>query len=103
MSLRKERLHVSPQLTQAEVRELKLRASADGRSVAQYVAVLILQDIKNCRPVLRANHRGRKPEVYEINLPAGLLSRAKVEARAKAEVRSLSGYVARHFVKDVGS
>ena len=55
------------------------------------------------RPVLRVNHRGRKPEVCEINLTTGLLSRAKVEARAKAEIRSLSGYVARVIVKDVGS
>ena len=101
MSTRKERLHVSPQLTRDEVRELKLRAAADGRSVAQYVAVLILQDIKNSRPVLRSSHRGRKPEVYEINLPAGLLSRAKVETRAKAELRSVSGYVARVIVKDL--
>ena len=98
-----KRLRVSPQLTRAEIRELKLRAAADGRSIAEYVAVLIIEDLKKGKPVLRTSHRGRKPETYEINLPVGLLSRAKLEARAKAEVRSLSGYVARLIVKDLGS
>ena len=98
-----KRLRVSPQLTRAEIRELKLRAAADGRSIAEYVAVLIIEDLKKGKPVLRTSHRGRKPEAYEINLPVGLLSRAKLEARAKAEVRSLSGYVARLIVKDLGS
>ena len=51
--------------------------------------------------MLRVSHRGRKPEVFEINLPAGIVSRAKVEARAKAELRSVSGYVARVIVKDL--
>ena len=96
-----KRLRVAPQLTKAEVRELKLRAAADGRSIAQYVAVLIIEDLKNGKPVLRMSYRGRKPEAYEINLPVGLLSRSKLEARAKAEVRSLSGYVARLIVKDL--
>ena len=68
--------------------ELKLRADADGGSVAQYVAVLIIDDLNNGKPVLRTSHRGRNPEAYELNLPAGLLDRRKLEARAKAEVRS---------------
>ena len=97
-----QRLRIAPQLTPDEVRELKLRAAADGRSIAEYVAVLIIDNLKHGKPVLRTSHRGRKPEVYEINLPVGLLSRAKLEARAKAEVRSLSGYVARLIVKDLG-
>ena len=53
-------------------------------------------------PVLRVNHRGREPKAYEINLPLGLLNRAKLEARAKAEMRSLSGYISRIIVKDLG-
>ena len=40
---------------------------------------------------------------YEMTLPmVGTLSRTKVEARAEAELRSLSGYVARVIVKDLG-
>ena len=97
-----KRLKVAPQLTRAEIRELKQRAAADGRSVAEYVAVLLIEDLRKGKPVLRTSHRGRKPEAYEINLPIGMLSRAKLEARAKAEVRSLSGYVARLIVKDLG-
>ncbi len=97
----KKRLRVAPQLTRAEVRELKLRAAADGRSTAEYVAVLIIEDLNKGKPVLRTSHRGRKPEAYELNLPVRLFSRSKLEARAKAEVRSLSGYVARLIVKDV--
>ncbi len=103
MSSLNKRLRVAPQLTKAEVRELKLRAAADGRSIAQYVAVRIIDDLRNGKPVLRTSHRGRKPEPYEIGLTIGLLSRSKLEARAKAELRSLSGYVARVIVKDVGS
>ena len=96
-----KRLRVAPQLTQDEVRELQLRAAADGRSIAEYGAVLIIEDLNKGKPGLRVDYRGREPEAYEINLPVGLLSRAKLEARAKAEVRSLSGYVARLIVKDV--
>ena len=66
------------------------------------MAVLVIEDLKKGKPVLRVDHRGRKPEPYEINLPLGLLRRAKLEARARAEVRSLSGYVARLIVKDLG-
>jgi len=79
-----------------------LRAAADGRSIAQYVATLLIEDLRKGKPVIRTSHRGRNPEAYEINLPVGLLSRAKLEARAKANVRSLSGYVARLIVKDLG-
>ncbi len=103
MSRLNRRLRVAPQLTRAEIRELKQRATSDGRSIGEYVAVLIIENLNKGKPVLRTSHRGRKPEAYEINLPVGLLSRAKPEARAKAEVRSLSGYVARLIVKDVGS
>ncbi len=96
-----KRLRVAPQLTRAEIRELKQRAAAGGRSIAAYVAVLLIEDLKRGKPVLRSSYPGRKPEEYNINLPLGLLSRAKLEARAKAEVRSLSGYVARVIVKDL--
>ncbi len=90
-------------LTRDEVRELKQRAAADGRSIAQYVAVLLIEDLRKGKPVIRTSHRGRKPEAYEVNLPIGPLSRSKLEVRAKAEVRSLSGYVARVIVKDLSN
>ena len=67
------------------------------------MAVLIIEDLKKGKPVLRTPGRNRKPECYDINLPLAQLSRAKIEARAKAEMRSLSGYVARLIVKDVES
>ncbi len=66
------------------------------------MAVLIIENLKKGKPVLRTSHRGRKPEAYDMALPVELLSRSKMEARAKAEVRSLSGYVARLIVKDLG-
>ena len=84
------RLIVAPQLTRAEIAELKGRAAADGRSIAQYVAVLLIEDIKKGKPVIRASHPGRgKRESYAIGLPGGILSWAKLETRAKAEMRSL--------------
>ena len=67
------------------------------------MAVLLIQDLNTGKPVLRVSHRGRKPEAYEINMSVGLLSRAKLETRAKAEMRSLSGYVARVIVKDLSN
>ena len=63
--------------------------------------MLIIEDLRKGKPVLRVEHRDRKPEAYEIGLTLGLLSRPKMEARAKAEMRSLSGYVARLIAKDL--
>ncbi len=62
MQMLAKRLQVAPQLTQGEVRELKLRAEADGCSVSQYVAALITDDLNNGEPVLRANHRWPEAE-----------------------------------------
>jgi hypothetical protein len=96
------RLRVAPQLTKAEIRELKRRAAADGRSIAQYVAVLLIEDIKKGKPVIRASHPGRgKTESYSINLSGGILSWAKLETRAKAEMRTRPGYVARVIVESL--
>ena len=64
--------------------------------------MLLIEDLRKGKPVLRVEHGARKPEPYEIGLTLGLLSRSKLEARATAEMRSLSGYVARVIVKDVG-
>ena len=96
-----ERLHVTPQLTKAEITELKHRAAADGRAVGQYVAVLVMEDLMKGKPVLRSSNPGRKTQPYEINCIVGGMTREKVEARAKAEVRSLSAYVARVIVQDL--
>ena len=90
-------------LTKAEIAELKRRASADGRSIGQYVAVLVIEDLKR-KPVLRSGTRERKTQCYEMTMPmVGGLNRFKVEARAKAEIRSLSGCVARVIVKGLDS
>jgi len=54
-------------LTKAEIAELKRRAVADGRSFAQYVAVLVIEDLRKGKPVLRTNQSGRKTEAYELS------------------------------------
>ena len=46
-------------------------------------------------------HRG-KVESYAINLSGGILSWAKLETRAKAEMRTRPGYVARVIVEALG-
>ena len=95
---RKVRLRVGPQLTRGEVREVQARAAADMRSVGSYVALILIADLRR-----RGLGRGRpaggvslgdKRSPYEVAVPLTAEQKRKVDSRARAEVRSVSSYVA---------
>ena len=102
-ALKTVRLHLAPKLTREEARKLEARAAADLRPVPNYVAYLIAQDLKGKR------HRGRRTSAkpgdkrtgYELVVPITIPNRRELEERARKELRSLSGYVARLIVKDL--
>ena len=48
--MRTVRLRLAPKLTREEARKLEARAAADLRPVANYVAYLIVQDLRDCKP-----------------------------------------------------
>ncbi len=103
---KKVRLHLEPQLTQGEIQQLKARAAGDMRSVASYVAFLVIEDLSG-----RGNGRRKRDAVaspgeqrvgYEIAVSLSPGHKAELQARARDEVRSVSSYVARLIVEDLG-
>ncbi len=97
------RLRLSPQLTREEARKLEARAAADLRPVANYVTYLIAQDLR------RKRRSGRRTSAkpgddrigYELVVPITIPDRRELEERARKELRSLSGFVARLIVEDL--
>ncbi len=101
--LKTTRLRVQPRLTQAEARELEGRAAADFRSVGNYVAWLIAQNLsakRKARSRTKAKP-GDKRAGYSINVPITIPDRRELEKRAREEMRSLSSYVAKLIVEDL--
>ncbi len=100
------RLGLAPPLTLSEVRELKARAAADLRTISNYVSYLVAEDLKRMdrrRAAAGANPgKKRKRKPYAIALYLTAQERKRLEARAKAERRSLSGYVARVIAAELG-
>ncbi len=95
---RKVRIHTTPKLTRSEFEKLEARAAAEARSVANYVAYLVVQPLKGqgrrkLRP-LPATRSGDDQAVYEIAVPLTPDQRAELEARAQKQMRSMSSYVA---------
>ena len=91
------RLGLAPALTTAEVRELKTRAAADMRTISNYVSHLVVEELK--RKGRRRSPAGAKPgdkrRFYALQLYLTVTERKRLEAAAKADRRSVSGYVAR--------
>ena len=103
-ALKTTRLRVQPRLTPAEARGLEARAAADFRSVGNYVAWLIAHDLSAKRKTQRQTKAkpGDEREGYSINAPITIPDRRELEQRARKELRSLSGYVAKLIVEEVG-
>ncbi len=102
-ALKTERLRIAPQLTREEARKLELRAAADLRPVANYVAYLISHDLRGKR---RAGRRtsakpGDNRIGYELVVPITIPDRRELEERARQQLRSLSSYVAKLIVEEL--
>jgi len=99
---KKVHLRVCPQLTRQETQRLQARAKADLRSIADYVARLIEQDLRECNGGGRGV-RGAGPDdrraAYEIQITLTVEQRKRIEAEAQREGRSLSNYVAKVIVE----
>ncbi len=95
---------LGPALTAGEVRELKARAAADLRSVSNYVSFLVVEELK--RKGRRRSPAGARPgdkrRFYAVQLYLTSAERKRLEAAAKAERRSVSGYVGRVVVGELG-
>ena len=94
----KVRIHTTPKLTPSEFEKLQARAAAEMRSVANYVAFLVVQPLKGqgrrkLRP-LPATRPGVDRVSYEIAIPLTPDQRAELEAKAQKQMRSVSSYVA---------
>ncbi len=102
-ALRTTRLRLAPQLTREEARKLEARAAADLRPVANYVAYLIAQDLHGKRRRVRPTSAkpGDKRVGYELVVPITIPDRRGLEERARKELRSVSGYVAKLVVEDL--
>ncbi len=73
------------------------------RPVANYVAYLIAQDLQGKRRSGRPTMAkpGDKRIGYELVVPITIPDRRELEERARKELRSLSGYVAKLIVEDL--
>ena len=79
------------------------REAADLRPVANYIAHLIAQDLRDKRRSGRRTSAkpGEDRVGYNLVVPITIPDRRALEERARKELRSLSGYVARLIVEDV--
>ena len=92
-------------LTRGEIRALQRRAAADLRSVASFTAVLLARDLSD--PARRqpgaGSVRGARPDAQRSSLRIALVlpvpMRRRLEAAAREEMRSVSGYVGRVIVE----
>ncbi len=92
------RIHTTPKPTPSEIEKLEAKAAAEMRSVANYVAFLVVQHMRgNGRRKLRplpAPRPGDERVSYEIAVPLTPDQRAELEAKAQKQMRSVSSYVA---------
>ena len=97
------RLGLAPALTASEIRELKARAAADLRTISNYVSYLVVADLK--REGRRRSAAGARPgderRFYALQLYLTATERKRLEVAAKAERRSVSGYVGRVIVAEL--
>jgi hypothetical protein len=102
---KKVRLQLAPQLTRAEIKRLQARAAGDMRSVAGYVAALVIEDLRrrggSGRRRSRAVSQSDQRVSCDITVYLTPDQKAQLQARARAEIRSASSYVATLIVEEL--
>ncbi len=98
------RLGLAPKLTPRETRQLQARAREDMRSIGNYVAVLVIEDLQrpNGSKQRRASPPGGRRVSYSIRIPLRPAQERQLKARAQGEMRSVPSYVAKLIVADLG-
>ncbi len=86
-------------LTRAESQRLEVNAAADLRSVSNYVSLLVVEDLQRAHRPRRRNTAAAKPgdrrATYDVAVQITAAEKQKLQARARAEMRSVSNYVAK--------
>src|SRR5262245_16773240 len=99
------RVGVALLLTRQEIRALQRRAASDLRSVASYTAWLLAEHLADStrRGPGSGSVRGARPDARRVTLRIALVlpaaMRRRLEAAARAELRSVSGYMGRVIVE----
>ncbi len=99
-------LSVAPYLTRQEIKQLQGRAASDLRSVNQSVSALVCRHLG--KPA--AKRRGSQPlgsptdrrTIFRVTLWLTAAERRELKARAIEDHRSLSGYVAKLILWELG-
>ncbi len=90
-------------LTKAEIKQLEANAAADLRSVASYVAQIILADLKR-KPGKRKPTQAKPGDnriAYDVGATLLIPEREAVRKRAADERRSLGSYVTRLALEQI--
>jgi hypothetical protein len=96
-------LYVEVHLTRAELRRLEATAAESVRSIGSLLSYLVMQELERPRrrtgsAVLGASSRDRR-EPYSVRFVIPKAMRRRLESAARAELRSVSGYVGRVLVE----
>jgi hypothetical protein len=93
------RLWLSLPFTRQEFRRLSVRAASEVRSLSNYVAWVIAEDLGGSRwgrSRVRQEDEAREKRVgYDVGVILTIPEREQLKSRAETERRSLSNYVAR--------
>ncbi len=92
-------------LTRAESQRLEANAAADLRSVSNYVSRLVVEDLRRAHSTRRRSTTAAKPGerrvTYDVAVQITAPEKKKLQARARAEMRSVSNYVAKLVLGDL--
>ncbi len=92
-------------LTRREIQQLEATAAADLRSISNYVSLLVVEHLRRKHQTRRRAAAGANPGErrvsYDIAVQIGPAEKKKLQARARAEMRSVSKYVTKLVIEDL--